>query len=214
FKDAAPRLEQTDEGDFLHFEGHRAPVNLLPALAGKKAEEYRKTGKLSEARPGGWEPRARLEDLALDGVDAEALCGGGPLASQDLALHRASFRAYNTWLADFCSVERDRLLGTAYIPMWDTEEALEELQFAAERGLRGVVIPAFPPAGAIQGLNEDPGAVIMLADPNSGRNYFDPEFDPFWQRVVELGMPIHMHLGARRPDLRPEKFLSAMTISK
>src|SRR5205823_10389695 len=128
FKDAAPRLEQTDEGDFLLFEGHRAPVNLLPALAGKKAEDYRTTGKLSEARPGGWEPQARLEDLALDGVDAEALFGGGPLASQDIDLRRASFRAYNTWLADFCSVERDRLLGTAYIPMWDTEEALEELQ--------------------------------------------------------------------------------------
>ena len=65
FKDAAPRLEQTDEGDFLLFEGHRTPVNLLPALAGKEAEDYRTTGKLSEARPGGWEPQARLEDLAL-----------------------------------------------------------------------------------------------------------------------------------------------------
>jgi hypothetical protein len=84
----------------------------------------------------------------------------------------------------------------AYIPMWDTNEALKELAFAAERGLRGAVIPPFPPASAIQGLNEDVGAVIMLADPNSGRNYYDPEFDPFWQRSVELGMPIHMHPGA------------------
>jgi predicted TIM-barrel fold metal-dependent hydrolase len=214
FRDAAPRLEQTDEGDFIVFEGQRAPFSILGALAGKKVEDYKVTGKLSETRPGGWEPQARLEDLALDGVDAEALFGGGPLTSRDPELHRVSYRAYNTWLADFCAESPARLLGMAYIPMDDAEGAVAELKFAADRGLRGVVIPAFPPAGTVDGAGTPGAAVIMVTNPNSGRNYYDPEFDRFWATAVDLGIPIHMHLGARRTSLEPQQFLSDMTISK
>jgi predicted TIM-barrel fold metal-dependent hydrolase len=214
YRVVAPRLEETPDGDFLVFEGQRRPFNLLPALAGKKAEDYKQTGKLSETLPGGWEPKARLQDMRADGVDAEALFGGGPLPSQDAALHLASYHAYDTWLADFCAEAPDRLLGMAYIPMWDVAAALEELKSAAQRGLRGAVIPAFPPSGSVEGIDQGIGALAMVVDPNSGRNYYDSEFDIFWETAVDLGLPIHIHLGARRPDLRPEKFLAAMTISK
>jgi predicted TIM-barrel fold metal-dependent hydrolase len=215
FRDAAPQLEQTDAGDFVVFEGRRTAFDLITGLAGTKAEDYKRAGKLSEARRGGWVPEERLADLELDGVDAEALFGGGPLVTVDPALHRASYRAYNTWLADFCRAAPDRFLGVAYLPMWDVDEAIAELEFAAERGLQGVVIPAFAPAGVVGGLGlGGQASALMIADPDSGRNYYDPEYDRFWQAAVELGLPIHMHLGAHKTRNDPDKFLSDMTISK
>src|SRR5438093_1411102 len=68
---------------------------------------------------------------------------------------------------------------------------------AGKGALRGAVIPAFRPAGAVDGP-------VMGGDRDLKRSYFDPDFDRFWQTAVELDLPIHMHLGARQPDVRPE----------
>ena len=209
FQDSAPRLEQTGDGDFVVFEGKRTPFLIIGSLAGTDVKDYKVTGTVKETRPGGWEPRERLKDLAIDNVDAEVLYGGGPLSTSDPEMHLASYRAYNTWLSDFCSQAPDQLLGMAYIPIGNVEKAIDELRFAAGRGLRGVVIPAYPPD---EGATE--GGAIMPGDPNSERSYGDPEFEPFWQAAVELNMPLNVHLGARRADLRPHRFLPAMTGSK
>ncbi len=209
FQDAAPRLEQSGEGDFVVFEGKRTPFLIIGSLAGTDVKDYKLTGTVKETRPGGWEPLERLKDLAIDNVDAEVLYGGGPLSASDPEMHLASYRAYNTWLSDFCSQAPDQLLGMAYIPIGNVEKAIDELRFAAGRGLRGVVIPAYPPD---EGATE--GGAIMPGDPNSERSYGDPEFEPFWQAAVELNMPLNVHLGARRADLRPHRFLPAMTGSK
>ena len=40
FRDRAPRIERTDEGDFRVFEGQRTPIMTLDNLAGKKPEEF------------------------------------------------------------------------------------------------------------------------------------------------------------------------------
>ncbi len=209
FQDAAPRLEQSGEGDFVVFEGKRTPFLIIGSLAGTDVKDYKLTGTVKETRPGGWEPLERLKDLAIDNVDAEVLYGGGPLSASDPEMHLASYRAYNTWLSDFCSQAPDQLLGMAYIPIGNVEKAIDELRFAAGRGLRGVVIPAYPPD---EGATE--GGAIMPGDPNSERSYGDAEFEPFWQAAVELNMPLNVHLGARRADLRPYRFLPAMTGSK
>ena len=40
FRDRAPRLESTDEGDFQVFEGRRTPLLGINAMAGRRFEEY------------------------------------------------------------------------------------------------------------------------------------------------------------------------------
>ena len=52
FTDRAPSLESTDEGDFVVFEGRKTPFIMLSNLAGKKAEDYKFKGKISDTRPG------------------------------------------------------------------------------------------------------------------------------------------------------------------
>ncbi len=40
FRDRAPRIEQTDDGDVRIFEGQRTPVQGLSNLAGKRPEDF------------------------------------------------------------------------------------------------------------------------------------------------------------------------------
>ena len=210
FKDRAPRYEQTTDGDFLVFEGRRTPISTLGAMAGRKYQDYAATGKVDETRPGGWVPEARIEDLDLDEVDAEVLYGGGPLGAADVELHLASFRAYNDWLADFCGYAPDRLLGMAYIPMVGVGVAIEEMRHVHRKGLRGVVIAAFPPS---KDATMEAGGLALTGDPS--RSYVDPQFEPFWEASIELGMPVHMHLGARKsPTAGPDSFMANLVMTK
>src|SRR5205823_921573 len=102
FRDRAPRIERTEEGDFRVFEGTRTPIMTLDNLAGKKPEEFQlNVRKLDEQRAGAWDPAERVKDMDVDGVDAEVLYVGGPLQSKDPALRLNSVRGYNRWLSDF-----------------------------------------------------------------------------------------------------------------
>lgn len=175
-QDRAPRLEVTPDGDFIVFEGNRSPVNMLSSLAGKKKEHFKLHGKVDETCPGGFDPSARLKDMAADGVDGEVLYGGGPLITQDPELALASYTAYNRWLADFCSAAPDHLFGQAYIPVQDVEQAIDEARRAVKQGLKGAVVPSIPP----------------------GPPYSDPSYEPLWSTLEDLGLMVHMHLGTRR----------------
>ena len=89
----------------------------LDNLAGKKPEEFTlNVRKLEDRRSGAGDPVARIEDMDIDGVDAEVLYVGGPLQTADAALHLDSVRGYNRWLSDYASHAPDRLLGVAADP--------------------------------------------------------------------------------------------------
>ena len=57
-------------------------------------------------RPGAWDPVQRVKDQEIDGVQGEVLytsLGMFLYGIEDGGLRAASFRAYNDWLAEFCS---------------------------------------------------------------------------------------------------------------
>jgi predicted TIM-barrel fold metal-dependent hydrolase len=175
FRDRAPRVEQTDDGDVRVFEGKRTPIMTLDNLAGKKPEEFTlNVRKLEDRRSGAGDPVARIEDMDTDGVDAEVLYVGGPLQTADAALHLDSVRGYNRWLSDYASHAPDRLLGVAAIPIDTPERAAEEIAFAAEQpGLVSGYIPLFPPEG----------------------DYGDPKWDVMWKAFIDAGFPVGLHVG-------------------
>jgi predicted TIM-barrel fold metal-dependent hydrolase len=196
FRELAPRLETTDEGDFQVFEGRRTPIMGINSMAGKKPEEYSwNVRRLEEHRPGGWDPAERLKDQETDGVEAEVLYGGGPLASADPALRRASYAAYNDWLADFCAAAPKRLIGVAYIPFESVDGAVAEIRRSKLRGLHTAVMPGAPPFG----------------------DWVDADWAPLWETLVELGMPAAFHAGMStgppRLDTGPH-FLTDVSMSK
>jgi predicted TIM-barrel fold metal-dependent hydrolase len=214
-RELAPKIEQGEDCDYVVFEGKRRKLNLISAQAGRKGSDFKMHGRASDARAGGWMPSARLADMDEDGIDAAVLFGGGPLGTSNMELYRASFDAYNRWLADFCATSPQRLVGVGYVPMQDVDEAIRMVRDFHARGLKAVNIPAFPMSKAAALKGGDAQTMALTGDVNSERSYADAEFDPFWKTVCDLGIPVTIHLGGRAVRFtEPKFFLSDLLMSK
>ena len=163
-----------------------------------------RTSKTGEREAG--TPTPGIEDMEIDGVDAEvlygsALGGGSELRAEDPEFHYALMQAYNGWTADFCRAYPDRLVGIADIPFRDLDLAIAEAKRARDNGMRGVLIPAIP---AFDG------------DPPENKPYTDPWYEPLWSALEDLQMPIHFHLGARplTRGMREQQLIAALSCDK
>jgi predicted TIM-barrel fold metal-dependent hydrolase len=214
-RELAPKVESGEDCDYVVFEGKRRKVNLIAAQAGRKGKDFKMHGRVSDARAGGWLPKARLEDMDEDGIDAAVLFGGGPLGTSNMELYRASFTAYNNWLADFCRHDPKRFIGVGYVSLEDVDESIAMVRDFVRRGLKAVNIPAFP-MGKLGALNTtDVQTLALTGDVGSARSYADPEYDPFWKAVCDLGIPVTIHLGGRPVRFTDKKFfLSDLVMSK
>ena len=185
WRDRAPKVLHTDDGDFWSFEdGKRSRALGLTATAGLSYPQFRPEGlRYSEIRPGSFEPKARLADLDADGIWAQVLypsvtLSGARLYADERELQIACVQAYNDWLAEFCDGGEGRLIGQAILPTTGVDDAIAEVQRAVALGHRGVVISAFP----------------------NGTLDAKPEDAPFWALVEELAVPVAVHIGSFVPS--------------
>jgi predicted TIM-barrel fold metal-dependent hydrolase len=149
------------------------------------------------------DPHQRLRNMDEDGIAAEAIFHSlGPYAgkrgfmpfaahadvgrphgqgdanelkaSWDRGHEQAGKHIFNRWLADFCSVDNQRLLGMAELPYWDPEGCVREVEWAAEAGFRGVNLHA----------------------PRPGMPTYDnPVWEPFWSAVDAADLSLNCHSG-------------------
>ncbi|OYU03074.1 MAG: hydrolase [Sphingomonadaceae bacterium PASS1] len=215
FRALAPQLEHGEDCDYIVFEGTRRKLNLISAQGGREGKDFKMHGRASDARAGGWMPKARLDDMDTDGIDTAILFGGGPLGTTNHELHMASFDAYNRWLADFCNYDNKRLVGVGYVPMRDVDETIKMIHDCVARGLKAINIPAFPMSQAASLNGGEAQMRALTGDINSDRSYADPEFDPLWKTMCDLGVPLTIHLGGRIVRFtEPKFFLSDLLMSK
>jgi predicted TIM-barrel fold metal-dependent hydrolase len=133
---------------------------------------------------------ARLADYDHDGVAAGVLFHGSmnlepipfvpsplgkPKPATDRELLGVGQRIYNRWLADFVAQAPHRHIGLAYLPLWDLDAALAELQWARDAGLHGVNFPAMRD-GELPEYNRK-------------------VWEPLWAACAELQMPLVTHVG-------------------
>ena len=175
-----PQVIATERGDawIVSPELRPRPVGTS-AQAGVNPEDYLKEPVTYRTmRRGSFDPVARLEDMDVDGVDAEVLYPGIGRALQQCAtaeVRAFCARAYNDWIAGFQSSDPDRLIGLAILaPLDDGAGAQQELARAASLGLRGA----------------------FLAIATGGIPLSHPDNEPFWSTAEELGIPISLHIGA------------------
>ena len=137
FRDRAPRVVRNPnglKGEWFICEGLEPRPASLAFAAGKDPSEYsefQKATNYDDALPGGWEAAPRLQDMALDGVEAEVIyttLGFRLFGLLDEPFQRELFRVYNDWLAEMCSYDPKRLLGLALIPLLDVEAGVKELR--------------------------------------------------------------------------------------
>ena len=133
----------------------------------------------AEGRAGEWDPRERLKDMDLDGVDAEVLYTDTAAGARFYKIEGESclavFHAFNSAAIEFASVDPDRLVPVYLLPLHDIESSIKEVQRIANEGGRAVQLPLYP---------TDAG----LAP------YFDGRYEPLWSAIEEVEMPISLHV--------------------
>jgi predicted TIM-barrel fold metal-dependent hydrolase len=180
-----PRVVAVEQGDawIVHPDVAPRPVTTS-AVAGVKYEEYlKKPVTYKEMRPGSFDPMARLEDMDIDGVDAEVLYPGIARAldlAYDPEVRLFCAQAYNDWLAEFQCVRPDRFVGLAVLPPVEDETSTEELERAIGLGFRGA----------------------FLSTPVGGRPLSHPSADALWAVAEGHRIPISLHIGAGRAVLQ------------
>lgn len=153
-------------------------------------EEWRKGRE--EALSGAWDHDQRGRVLDTDGIAGEVIFPDGitemnmppfgaglSLPTDDRIVPELQWegaRAHNRWLAEFCAMEPARRIGVAITPIcWDIEEAVNEIRWAREHGLRGILIPTM--------WGKQPA-------------YHHPRYEPVWAACEDLDMVVHLHSGA------------------
>lgn len=187
-KEIAPTLAQRDDGAWVwRPAGDRDEILVgSNVYSGLRYDQFTKRNACTYWNPDGSlrpgaspDPKVRLREQDQDGVDAEVLyfpMAGGMLAAGgagDADAYRAAIRAYTEFLAEYCSIAPDRLIGTMLLPYSSVDDAIEEMTYGREKGLRAVCLQQWPGGGA---------------EPS-------PDTDRFWAASLDLGMAIAPHIS-------------------
>ena len=143
-----------------------------------------------------WNSARRTADLEADGVVAEVvypntvppffpsgnLVATSPTAD-DFAHRLAGLRAHNRWMAEWCAEQPERrAAGIGQLLLNDVDEAVRDVHWIADHGLRGgVLLPGIPPGSTIPPLHA-------------------PDYDPVWRACEERGLVVNAHGGGASPD--------------
>jgi uncharacterized protein len=174
YRSRRPRLIQDTLGlTRILLEGRLYPDPRLRQAHSKRLEGT----KLGGVRPGAADPKVRLRDLDVEGIDVQVIFGSLGLALSSLAdpaFAAAMARACNDYYADFCCINPDRLKCMATLPLQDVAASVVELNRAVgQLGHSGIVLP-----------------------PNvNGRNLDHPDFHPIYEAAQQLNLPIAIHWG-------------------
>jgi len=159
-----------------------------------------------------WDSAERLTDLKSDGVVGEVIFPNTVPPFYDTAFHvapppkpdqyrrwRAGTRAHNRWLVDFCAEAPAQRAGIGLIHLNDIDDAIEDVRWIAEKGLRGgILLPLPAPSDVhLKPLNH-------------------PDYDRLWAVIQDHDLVINQHSGQGSPeycDGQGSKALWAMEMS-
>ena len=169
------------------------PTFEVVARPGAQEEYFRKGNPEGKSRreifgepmrsiPAFREPAPRLELMDEQGVDRtlmfptlasllEERLRDDPEATHAV-IHSLNQWMYETWQFDY----EGRIFATPVITLPIVERAIEELEWVVARGARAVLIRPAPVPGF-----------------RGSRSFALPEFDPFWEKVVEHDILVGMH---------------------
>jgi len=138
-----------------------------------------------EMRPGCYEPKARVDDMLMNHVEASVsfptfprFCGQTFLETDDRDLGMACVLAYNDWMVDeWCGDSGGHLVPLTIVPLWDVHAAAAEVQRNAARGVHAVCFSEIPP---------------HLGLPSIHSGYWDP----FFAVCSDTDTVVCMHIGS------------------
>ena len=175
--DRAPNQPVIRIGDIEIAEFSKRPRT---AVVGRSLQEraFARHPHYAVAHARGYDAATHLQAMDIEGIDVAVIYGTRGrqvLMHDDLdpQVAAALARAHNNWTRDFCARDPRRLKFAAQLAFHDVPSAVAE----ARRAVREL--------GAI--------AVIGTPNPIHGRHVHDPEMEPLWTAIEELGVPVGFH---------------------
>ena len=101
-------------------------------------------------------------------------------------------RAHTRAMTAFCG-DDERLMGMACISLDEPDLAVQELEFALQSGMGGIWVPH-----------------RICGDKSPGH----PDFDAFWARLAESGVPFLIHIGGSDYHIDPAWFNNGQPLPK
>ncbi len=160
--------------------GDGAKMGAHAAWMGRGQMTTHRGRRMAEA---GWQPshppdpKLRLADLDLDGIEAEVIYGIRFVEDsiKDPEVIAATYRAYNDFIAEFCSYDPKRFIGIADIPASSAAAASAEIRRVGRRGLglRGAMIDWF----------------------NGPEPIWHSSWEPLWIAAEENQVALSFHIG-------------------
>ena len=140
--------------------------------------QHREKALGDNQRKGIREIPGRLEDMELEGIDAE-ICfpslGLWLYAIDNPDAEAASARLYNDWNDQFLGAHRNRFVRCGMLPVLDFSNTIAELEYLGSKGFTAAMLPAVSP-------------------PNLPK-YNDPSWDVVFSKGAALGIVFVMHTG-------------------
>jgi len=139
----------------------------------------------------------RLDEFGIDVAlifPSIGLTIGRDLSDPDLA--NVVIRAFNVMVADTFEPYADRIIPAGVVSLAEPTAAIEQLEHAHALGLKILVTGGT----VVRPIEED---AAWQPDPAKRRVYVDAlaidsayDYDPVWQRFVDLGIPVTSHSGS------------------
>ena len=182
--------------DWWLYEDKKIPQTRLSAAAGFDRDDVKVTGiTYEEMRRGCWDPKARVEDMELNHVEASLafpsfprFCGQTFMEAKDKELSDLCVKAYNDWMVEeWCGDSGGRLIPLIIIQLWDPLLAAAEVRRNAERGVHAVCFSEIPPYLGLPSIHGD-------------------DWEPFLRVCEETQTTVCMHIGSssKMPSTSPD----------
>jgi predicted TIM-barrel fold metal-dependent hydrolase len=143
-----------------------------------------------------WDDGRRNSDLERDGIVGEVVFPNTvppffpsfvlfarPPKPHEYEHRRAGIHAHNRWMADWCARFPERRAGIGQIFLNDVDDAIADVRWIKEHGLRGGVLVS-----------------AVAPDVDWVKPLYDPQYDRLWAECEELELPVNSHGGTGLPD--------------
>ncbi len=161
---------------------NKTPLHRGPPRLGPDGEPFGRPD-----RRGNREVEFRLQDMALDGVDAEIVFPSLGLTTymiENAEAELATAQVYNDWLHGVLKDHTDTFVRCGILPVRDFANTVAEMERLAKLGFTSAMIPSL--------IERDSGLPAYTSD----------AWDPVFDAAQRLGIVFALHTGTGRTDVR------------
>jgi len=194
YKDRMPKVQEAPNGELMWFLDEH-PIFQAGGISFVDKDENKIPyfqqditghGNLWEdIHEASYDAKARVKFMDNLGVHAQivypnimAFQMGELIALEDKDLAYAIVRTYNDAMGEWAAEGNGRLYPMAILPFWDIDLAIKEsVRAKDELNLHGITMSGEPHAAGLPDLGQ-------------------PAWDPFYEAITDLGLPINIHVGS------------------